>query len=144
MTENSTLNSIIEVLEDKKACDITVMDVHEKTSIADYFVVCHGTSETHLSTLLSTLVKASKENNLDLLRSDRSSSKEWKVLDYGDIIVHIFLEESRSFYDLEQIWKSDDPIGALETRGDLRTERKPIDVKSLFSKAMGNRSRKLK
>lgn len=141
MTENSTLNMIVEVLEDKQACDICVMDVHEKTSLADYFVVCHATSTTHCSTLLSALVKASKEDG-SLLRSDRSSSNEWKVLDYGDIIVHIFLEESRSFYDLEQIWKADDPIKALETREDLRTERKPIDVKSLFSKAMGNRSKR--
>ena len=142
MTENSTLNSIVEVLEDKKACNICVMDVHDKTTLADYFVVCHGTSPTHVSTLLSTLIKVSKESNLDLLRADRSSSKEWKVLDYGDIIVHIFDEEGRKYYDLEQIWRSDDPIKALQTREDLRTERKPIDVKSLFSKAMGNRSRK--
>lgn len=140
MTENSTLNSIIEVLESKKACDICVMDVHEKTSLADYFVVCHGTSPTHCSTLMSSLVMASKGTN-SLLRADKSSSNEWKVLDYGDIIVHIFLEDSRSFYDLEKIWQADDPIKALELRADLHSERKPIDVKSLFNKAMGNRSR---
>ena len=142
MTDNSTLNAIVEVLEDKKACDINVIDVREKTSLADYFVVCHATSPTHSSTLVTSLEKASREQKMQLLRSDKSSSKEWKVLDYGDIIVHVFLEESRYYYDIEQVWKSDDPISVLQSRQDLRTERKPIDVKSLFSKAMSGNSRK--
>ena len=78
------------------------------------------------------------------MRSDKSSSNEWKVLDYGDIIVHIFLEETRAYYDLEQVWKSDDPVSALQSRQELRAERKSIDVRSVFSKAMSRNSGKRK
>jgi len=143
MIENSTVNSIIEVLEDKKACEVNVINVDEKTSLAEYFIICHATSVAHSSTLVSSLEKAAKDGSVQLLRSDRSASKEWKVLDYGDVIVHIFLEESRYYYDLEKIWMSDDPVLELQSRIDLKDEPKSIDVRSLFKKAMGKGFKKV-
>lgn len=137
--DTSVVDKITAVLFEKKACDVRVIDVREKTSLADFFVVCHATSEAHSRTLAAALSKASKESGPPLLATDAAGESEWKVLDYGDVIVHLFLAEARAFYDLEGIWTAKDPVAALEARQDLRQKRSGIDVRSLFSKATGGR-----
>ena len=143
-TETNTLEYVKTVLEDKKACSVKVIDVREKTSLADFFVICHATSAAHSKTLADALVKESKNNGVTLVSADTGGDGEWKVLDYGDVIVHLFLEEARHYYDLDSVWMAADPVEALAKRADLRRERKPIDVRSVFARASGGPRRKFR
>ena len=140
--EIGTLEHVKTVLEDKKACSVKVIDVREKTSLADYFVICHATSAAHSKTLADALVKESKNSGVSLISADTGGDGEWKVLDYGDVIVHLFLEEAREYYDLDSVWMSADPVEALAKRADLRRERQPIDVRSVFARASGGTRRR--
>jgi len=92
--------------EEMKALDIVMMDVSARTTMTDYLVIVSGTSDTHL--------KSIAENIQDKLRNDwkkrakpqGTAESFWMVLDYGDVIVHIFDENTREFYDLERLWSS--------------------------------------
>jgi ribosome-associated protein len=92
--------------EEMKALNVVVMDVSERTTLTDYLVIASGTSDTHL--------KSIAENIQDTLRNDwkkrakpqGTAESFWMVLDYGDVIVHIFDENTREFYDLERLWSS--------------------------------------
>lgn len=104
--KHETLDFMVKVLEDKKAKDINVIEVSDVTIVADYFVVCSGTSTTHIKTLADELEFKLKEEKDIRLSHNREgyNSARWILLDYGDIIVHIFHSEDRSYYDIEKIW----------------------------------------
>ncbi|NLN64505.1 MAG: ribosome silencing factor [Clostridiaceae bacterium] len=98
-------NCIIRALEDKKAKDLKVIDIRELTTIAYYFIICSGTSNTHIKTLADEVEYKLKEKDIRPLRREGYNSARWVLLDYGDIVVHIFHEEDRSFYNLERLWQ---------------------------------------
>ncbi len=81
-------------LEDKKARDIKVLRTTEQTVLADYFVICNGTSSTHIKALVDEVDKRREG-----LRSDI-----WVLMDFGCVIVHVFTDEARKFYNLERLW----------------------------------------
>ena len=96
---------IIEILEDKKARGITAIYVENVTILADYFIICNGTSNTHIRTLADDVEKSLRENFGQVCRHREGyNSAKWILLDYGDVIVHIFNEEERRFYDIERLW----------------------------------------
>jgi len=135
----TTLEHLTAVLHDKKACEVSVIDVRDKTSLADFFVICHATSDAHSSTLADAVQRAGRDAGFKLISADTAGPADWKVLDFGDVIVHLFLETSRRFYDLESIWTADDPVEALERRQDLRRERKQVDARAVFTRAARGR-----
>jgi ribosome-associated protein len=96
---------IVNALEDKKAKDLKTIDIHELTTIAHYFVICSGTSTTHIKSLADEVEFKLKEKDVRPLRREGYNSARWILMDYGDIIVHIFHEEDRSFYNLERLWQ---------------------------------------
>jgi ribosome-associated protein len=96
---------IINALHDKKAKDLRVIDIHQLTTIADYFIICSGTSTTHIKTLSDEVERKLKEKNVNPLRREGYNSARWVLLDYGDIVVHIFHEEDREYYNLEHLWQ---------------------------------------
>lgn len=89
---------------DKKAYDLLLLDVGACTSLADYFLICTGRSDTQVQAIAQSL----QENLGALGRKPRAveglSTGHWVLMDYGDVIVHIFLEDVRAFYDLERLW----------------------------------------
>ncbi|MFW5782014.1 MAG: ribosome silencing factor [Candidatus Muiribacteriaceae bacterium] len=96
---------IVKTLEDKKAQDISVHKAPEG-HMTDEYVICTGTSDTHIRTLNESLKKSFRDNRIDLLYfSDRNISPEWIVLDAGEVIIHIMTEEKRSHYELEDLWE---------------------------------------
>lgn len=116
--ENRNLRLIIDSLEDSKAKNIKAIDIRNLTTIAYYFVIASGTSVTHIKALNDNLVKKLSENGLEPLRIEGYNHARWILLDYGDIIVHIFHEEDREYYGLERLWqdgKSVDFRGLAET-----------------------------
>lgn len=110
--DSSTLiKTITDALLEKKAKEIVVLDVTKLTTLTDYFVVCHGTSETQIKALADNVAeqtnkivgeKAWKKEGLD--------SRRWIILDYVNVVVHIFNEEKREFYGIERMWNDAEKI----------------------------------
>ena len=88
-----------------KAERIEVLDVRAKTSIADYFIVCSGTSDRHVDAIADRVSEKLVEQKLKPLRTEGERSG-WILQDYGDVILHVMKEEQRQFYDLESLWQS--------------------------------------
>mgnify|MGYP002521614431 CR=1 FL=1 len=104
----SLLEQIIKVLEDKKAIDIKKVDIKDKTTIADYFVIASGTSSTHIKALADNVEENLKEQGIKPVKIEGYNSGTWILMDYSDVIVHIFTEEEREHYNLEDLWEKID------------------------------------
>jgi ribosome-associated protein len=95
----------VDALEDKKGENIILLDVHDITSFTDYFVICTGTSNRMLNALADAVREKVREEFNKKGRSQGSPEAGWIVVDYGDIVVHLFDEELRRYYNLEELWK---------------------------------------
>ncbi len=104
MEINNLIEKMSAALEDKKAKDINVIDIHEISILADYFIICHGTSTTHIKSIADGLDEKMEELGYKYLHQEGYNSARWILLDYGEVIVHIFHEEDRGFYNLERLW----------------------------------------
>lgn len=97
---------IVDVVEDKKAEDIILLDLGPDTVIADYFVIASGNSDRQLKALSEHVREAVKEASGRLpVGVEGASESGWVLMDYGDVIVHLFMEDERRYYDLEGFWK---------------------------------------
>ena len=101
--------NIEKILDNNKAQNITSIDLKNKSYIADYMIIASGTSSRHLQSLSEILVSELKKIGLDDCRIEGKESKDWKLVDTHDIIVHIFHPEKRQFYDLEKMWSEEIP-----------------------------------
>lgn len=99
------IDAITEGLLDKKAKSIKVLDVHSLTTLTDYFVVCHGTSETQIRALANSVIEKVKENlEENVWKKEGLDARRWIILDYVNVVVHIFSEEKREYYGIERMW----------------------------------------
>ncbi len=96
--------AVCRILSDKKATDILKIDVADKTILADYYVIATGRSLTHVRSLAENLEEELDKLGSSPLRREGVREGRWAALDYGDVIVHIFNDESRLFYHLERLW----------------------------------------
>ena len=103
-------------LSDKRAVDPVVLDMREITLITDYFIICHGTSNVHIRALGDAVVEALKEYGVRPYGVEGRDEGRWVLLDYGDVIVHIFAEEEREFYALERLWGDAPQLAESEAR----------------------------
>ena len=102
---------MINSLEDDKAEDIVSIDLQGKSSVSDFMVIATGRSNRHVGSIADHLVKKLKELGLQNVRVEGLKTCDWVLLDAGDVVVHLFRSEVRSFYDLEKMW-SVSPDGA--------------------------------
>lgn len=102
---NVDLDVVINALEDKKAKDISAIDIHELTSIASYFIIASGTSAPHIKALADNVKEKLSKKNIMPIRVEGYNSARWILQDYGDVVVHIFHEEDREYYGLERLWQ---------------------------------------
>jgi|TARA_B100001057_G_C22732365_1_gene904348 ribosome-associated protein len=108
--EIKKIKSIIEkTLDNNKASNIISIDLKKKSYIADYMIIASGTSSRHLQSLSEILVSELKKIGLNNCRIEGKDSKDWKLVDALDIIVHIFHPDKREFYDLEKMWSEQIP-----------------------------------
>jgi ribosome-associated protein len=98
---------------DKKAVDLVVLDVQAVSSVADYFLLCSGKSTTHVQTIADAVRAELKAAGSRPLHAEGVAESGWILLDYGDVLVHVFLEETRHYYALERLW-GDAPALVLE------------------------------
>lgn len=103
---------VVTSLDKHKAQDIRVIEVTDVTSIADYFVIAAGTSSTQVKSLTDYVEEEMEEKGIRPLRTEGYHSSTWILLDYGSVVVHVFQEETRRFYDLERLWKDGLPLDA--------------------------------
>ena len=104
-SQRQTAEKICALLSSKKAEDILIIDVAEKTTLCDYFVIASGHSSTQVRALCDHVEEKLSEEGLEPRRTEGTREGRWGVLDYGDVIVHVFNDESRLFYHLERLWQ---------------------------------------
>ena len=95
---------------EKKASDVVILEVGHLTSIADYFVFCSGSSERQVNSIAEAIQSEIRRVFRDRATVEGTTSGRWVLLDYGDIIVHIFHEETRKFYNIENMWRDANQI----------------------------------
>ncbi len=102
--------AIVKTLDSKRANDIKVLKIDNKTIIADYFVICTGNSTTQIKTLADEVEFQLGVGQVPYVRLEGNDCPDWKVVDCHDVIVHIFSNEARDFYKLEKLWADAEEI----------------------------------
>ena len=97
-------------LDDKKARDIKDLKTDKQTVLADYFVICNGTSSTHIKALVDEVDKQLSEAGEPPIRREGLRSDIWVLMDFGCVIVHVFTDEARKFYNLERLWSDAEEV----------------------------------
>ncbi len=113
LTASQKVRRAARAAQEKKAHDLLALDVRGVSSITDYFLVCSGKSTTHLQTITDAIRHELKEAGVRPLHAEGVPDSGWILLDYGDVLVHVFLEETRLYYALERLW-GDAPALSLE------------------------------
>ena len=104
---------IVNVASDKKASDIVLLRTAEITSMADYFVIASGRSETQVQALSKAIVDELRDEGIKPIGVEGRSSARWVLLDYGSVIVHLFAPEEREYYGLERLWSEATQVARL-------------------------------
>ena len=96
---------VIEILEEKKAEDIILMDLKEVADFTDYFIICNGTSDRMLNSLADAVSEKVKEVYKIIAKREGDPNEGWLLVDLGDIVIHLFSPELREYYQLEKLWQ---------------------------------------
>lgn len=105
MDAKAIAEKISAIMDDRKAKNIEVIDTSKMTDITDYFIICSGTSTTHVRGIADEIEKKMGESGLKCAHLEGYDTAGWILLDYLDVVAHVFLEEQREFYNLERLWK---------------------------------------
>ena len=97
-------DAIVRAAHDRRALDIVLMDMRRITTICDYFVICHGRSSQHLQAVREEIEEQLQEAGVRPGHVEGDRRAQWVVMDYLDVVVHIFTEETRRMYDLQRLW----------------------------------------
>ncbi|MGH1485139.1 MAG: ribosome silencing factor [Cellvibrionaceae bacterium] len=107
------LNSLItEALDDLKAQDIVTLDVKALSDVTDTLVIASGTSSRHVKSLANNVIEEAKKQNFRPIGMEGIDAGDWALVDFGEIVVHVMLPQSRKFYDLEKLWA---PLDTLDS-----------------------------
>ena len=101
---------VTKALDEKKGKDIKLLRISDVSSLADYFLICTGTSNTHVKTLCDYAEYTLEQLGEPLLGREGHRGNAWELLDYGAVVVHVFTEEAREFYALERLWADADKV----------------------------------
>ena len=116
MPENQALSPeqivaiAVRALDAKSARDIKILHIAEKTIIADYFIICNGTSSTHVKALVDEVDRQLSEAGEPPIKREGQRSDIWVLMDFGCVVVHIFTDEARKFYNLERLWADSEEV----------------------------------
>lgn len=116
LSPQAMVNIAVLAAEDKKAGDVTVLDIRAVSIIADYFIICSGRSSTQVKAIAESIQEKLEEEGVPTLRREGFREGDWVLLDYGDVVVHVFQDAERRFYNLERLW------------GDARVVGIPVNI----------------
>ncbi len=117
LTPENVAHAVVKALDSKLARDIKLLKTENITVIANYFVICTATSTTQIKTLSDEVEKQLAEIGEPPLRREGFRSGGWVIIDFGCVIVHIFLDETRKFYNLERLWADAEEIDVSSLLG---------------------------
>lgn len=95
----------LKALDEKKAIDVKVIDIHEVSVLADYFIIASGSNSNQVQAMVDNVDEQLSKAGYEPKQIEGTKSPNWILMDYGDMIIHVFDEENRLFYDLERIWR---------------------------------------
>lgn len=101
-------------LDSKKSEDIRIIEISEISTLADYFIIANGNSPSQVTAMVDSVEEALAKEGYEPKRIEGIHSSGWVLMDYGDVVIHIFSKEDRLFYDLERIWRDGQTIGKEE------------------------------
>lgn len=105
LNTETMINVAVEALLSKKGKDITLMDVSELTTLSDFFIVCHGTSDVQIKALADAVEEeVHKQTGEKAWKKEGADARSWIILDYVNIVIHIMNKEKREYYQLERLW----------------------------------------
>ena len=104
------LSIIVKACDDKMAFNIKVLNISKLTSIGDYFIIASGNSTVQVDAIADAVEEKMDKAGFKLIQKEGQNSSTWILMDYGDIIVHIFKKEERDFYNLERLWSDSDEL----------------------------------
>jgi len=110
LTSKEIVTIAVKALSDKKARDVKVLKTEAQTVLADYFVICNGSSSTHIKALVDEVDRQLSEAGEPPIRREGLRSDIWVLMDFGCVIVHVFTDEARKFYNLERLWSDAEVI----------------------------------
>ena len=97
---------VVDIASDKQASDIVLLDIRGLTTIADYFVICSANTERQIGAISDALLETLAKDGVSPLHSEGLGQSGWVLMDYGDVIVHIFTPAERAYYSLEKLWSA--------------------------------------
>ena len=104
LTPKEIAVAVTKALDEKKGMDIKLLKIDRVSSLADYFLICTGTSNTHVKTLCDYAEYTLEQLGETMLGREGHRGNSWELLDYGSVVIHVFTDEARKFYDLERLW----------------------------------------
>jgi len=116
MESKDLMKLAYEALEEKKGERITVIDISSVSSFADYFIITNGNSDTQMRALMDEVDERLEKSGATIIQKEGTHKGDWILMDYGDVIVHIFNKDSRSFYNLERIWQDGTIVDVINKR----------------------------
>ena len=119
---------VVDSLEELKGRDISVLDVREMTGVTDYMVVCSGTSNRHVKSLANNVSVNAKDSGAKPIGVEGEREGEWVLVDFGDVVAHVMLPETRMFYDIEKLWEVPATIRANASEHPLDPDPSPEDT----------------
>lgn len=103
--KNPLLSTLLQILDDIQAIDVTTIDVSKHTSITDYMIVCSGRSSRHVKAVAAYAMEHMKEAGVPPMHHTGLEGGDWALVDFGDFIVHVMQPETRALYNLESLWQ---------------------------------------
>ena len=113
-TEKMMAQIACKAIDDKKGQDIKVIDIHNVSVIADYFVIASGTNSNQVQAIVDNVEEQLGRAGFEPKQIEGTRNSNWILMDYGDLIIHVFDEENRLFYDLERIWRDGKELDVSE------------------------------
>ncbi|HZG60588.1 MAG TPA: ribosome silencing factor [Anoxybacillus sp.] len=112
MTEREILSVAVKAADDKKAEDIVALNMKGISLVADYFMICHGNSEKQVQAIAREIKEKAEEQQIPVKRLEGFDEAKWVLVDLGDVVVHVFHKDERTYYNLERLW-GDAPLEDL-------------------------------
>jgi ribosome-associated protein len=104
MQEKELMTLAVNAADDKKAEDIVVLNMNGISSVADYFIICHGNSDKQVQAISREIKDQALQNNVNVKRLEGFEEASWVLVDLGDVVVHVFHRDQRGYYNLEKLW----------------------------------------
>ena len=114
LTAKEVAIHVTKALDEKKGKNIKLLHISDVSSLADYFLICTGTSNTHVKTLCDYAEFTLDNLGEPMLGREGHRGNSWELLDYGSVVVHVFTEEAREFYSLERLWADAEQVDLRE------------------------------